>query len=113
MLKLLMCKNRNNLDLPVMVLLNSLEFPLMYHLFFSSGFPLALSTLLSGPLLHQFFEVWILYGQPLSISSAVVFVHFVFPYSTTWHSTLCSMYPGHGSKFNFEVINLKLLNLNQ
>ena len=112
MLKLLMCKNRNNLDLPAMVLLNSLEFPLMYHLFFSSGFPPALSHLLSGPL-HQLFEVWILYGQPLSISSAVVFVHFVFPYCTTWHSTLCSVYPDHGNKFNFEVTNLKLLNLNQ
>ena len=112
MLKLLMCKNRNNLDLPVMVLPNSLEFLLMVHLFFNSGFPPALSRLLSGPL-HQLFEVWILYGQPLSISSAVIFVHFVFPYCTTWQSTLSSVFPGHGNKFNFEVMNLKLFNLNQ
>ena len=113
MLTLLKCKNRNNLDLPVTALPNSLEFPLMFHLFFSFGFPPALSRLLSGPLLHQISEGWILYRQLLSISSAVVCVHFVFPYCTTWHSTLSSVYSGHGDEFNFEVMNLKLLNLNQ
>ena len=82
----------------------------MFQLFFSFGFPPALSCLLAGPLLHQLLEVWIIYGQPLSISSAVVCVHFVFPYCTTWHSPLSSVYPGHGDKFNFEVMNLKLLN---
>ena len=85
----------------------------MFHLFFSFGFPPALSRRLSGPLLHQISEVWILYRQLLSISSAVVCVHFVFPYCTTWHSTLSSVYSGHGDEFNFEVMNLKLLNLNQ
>ena len=103
MLTLLICKNRNNLDLLVMALPNSLEF-------FSFRFPSALSRLLAGPLLHQFLEVWIICGQPLSIMSAVVCVHFVFPYCTTWHSMLGSVYPGHGNEFNFEEMNLKLLN---